>query len=239
MRKATFFYLLRRGLLGAGGFVRDGLVMAASKFKLSGITHPAQGSAEFDGASDYITFPTLFPVDEISVSYWVNRGSVTGATNNHMFFQGTGYAGNGFYTEFNSLGQFQVIVGSTIIPSTTQNTGTNQWDYVSLTYDGTNIKVYVNGSLENTQAVTITTPTTYSQFGRYTNSSNYYEGNLANVAIWNRALSSDEINSVMWKAAGSLTDSEKNGLQAWYSLDNIDGTNVPDSSGNGNDGTAN
>ena len=54
MRKATFFYLLRRGLLGAGGFVRDGLVMAASKFKLSGITHPAQGSAEFDGSSDYI-----------------------------------------------------------------------------------------------------------------------------------------------------------------------------------------
>ncbi len=51
--KGYFFYLLRRGLLGAGGFVRDGLVMAASKL-IIGITHPAQGSAEFDGSSDYI-----------------------------------------------------------------------------------------------------------------------------------------------------------------------------------------
>jgi hypothetical protein len=34
------------------------------------------------------------------------------------------------------------------------------------------------------------------------------DGNLANVAIWNRALTSDEINSVMWKGYDSLT-SEK------------------------------
>lgn len=45
--------------------------------------------------------------------------------------------------------------------------------------------------------------------------------NLANVAIWNRALSSDEINSVMWKSYEGLSGTESNGLQAWYSLDDI------------------
>ena len=50
---------------------------------------------------------------------------------------------------------------------------------------------------------------------------NYFEDNLANVAIWNRALSSDEINSVMWKPVQALTATESNGLQAWYSLDDI------------------
>jgi hypothetical protein len=66
----------------------------------------------------------------------------------------------------------------------------------------------------------------------------YWDGNLANVAIWNRALTSDEINSVMWKGYDSLTASEqKVGLQAWYALDNITGTDVPDSTGNYN-GTA-
>ena len=49
----------------------------------------------------------------------------------------------------------------------------------------------------------------------------YMNGNLANVAIWNRALSSDEINAVMWKGYQSLTDNEKSGLQAWYSLDDV------------------
>ena len=49
----------------------------------------------------------------------------------------------------------------------------------------------------------------------------YWPGNLANVAIWNRALSSDEINSVMWKGYDALEASEKNGLQAWYSLDDV------------------
>ena len=67
----------------------------------------------------------------------------------------------------------------------------------------------------------------------------YWNGNLANVAIWNRALSSDEINSVMWKSYEALSGAESNGLQAWYSLDDISGTSVPDSSGNGNTGTAN
>ena len=44
---------------------------------------------------------------------------------------------------------------------------------------------------------------------------------FSNVAFWNRALSSDEINSVMWKSYEGLNDSEENGLQAWYSLDDI------------------
>jgi hypothetical protein len=48
------------------------------------------------------------------------------------------------------------------------------------------------------------------------------DGNLANVAIWNRALTSDEINSVMWKQYEEISTSERNGLQAWYSLDSVD-----------------
>ena len=48
-----------------------------------------------------------------------------------------------------------------------------------------------------------------------------FEGNIANFAAWNRALSSDEINSVMWKSYDGLTPSETNGLQAWYSLDDV------------------
>ena len=59
-------------------------------------------------------------------------------------------------------------------------------------------------------------------------------GDLANVAIWNRALHPDEINAIMWKSYGDLNAVDKNGLQAWYALDDINGTTVPDSTGNHN-----
>ena len=68
--------------------------------------------------------------------------------------------------------------------------------------------------------------------------SEYFSGNLANVAIWNRALTSDEINSVMNKSYDDLNASETKGLVSWYALDDISGTTVPDSHGNYN-GTAN
>ena len=42
----------------------------------------------------------------------------------------------------------------------------------------------------------------------------------------------------MWKSYGDLNAVDKNGLQAWYALDNITGTTVPDSTGT-NNGTAN
>jgi hypothetical protein len=249
MRKATFFYLLRRGLLGAGGFVRDGLVMAASKFKLSGITHPAQGSAEFDGASDIINIePAPIGAESaITISGWlytsnalsgfkgiVSKGSPNGYEDFIVFGGNSGKLG--FFLSTNS--------GDSANIYSTSNVNGSVWKHFACQWDSfsNKMKIYIDGSLETASTRTgdnVSNDDDLLSLGAYSDNSQHLDCNLANVAIWNRALSSDEINSVMWKAAGSLTDSEKNGLQAWYSLDNIDGTNVPDSSGNGNDGTAN
>ena len=53
MKQSQFYYLLRRGLFNAGSaIIKNGLVMF-NKFTTAGISHPAQGSAEFNGTSDY------------------------------------------------------------------------------------------------------------------------------------------------------------------------------------------
>jgi len=121
------------------------------------------------------------------------------------------------------------------------NSYAEEWVYIVGTYDSTTQKLYINGSLDQSGAISKTiNVTTDARIGakNYIDDPTNFDGNLANVAIWNRALNSDEINSIMWKSYSELDVVQKNGLQAWYALDDITGTTVPDSTGT-NNGTAN
>ena len=238
MRKAQFFYLLRRGLLSAGlNFIKEGLVMA-SKFTTQGLSFPAQGSAEFNGSSDYIdlddNFENIIATGKSgSVCAWVYTNTTTPR---QVWFEHYSDSSNRLVLWFdetnNSLNFYPNKLTSSF------GISANRWYFVSATWDGSNSSWYVDGSLVSTQSYTpFNTDTTF--LGKTITNTQWWNGNLANVAIWNRALSSDEINSVMWKSYEALTSAESNGLQAWYSLDDISGTSVPDSSGNGNTGTAN
>ena len=228
MKQSQFYYLLRRGLFSAGSaIIKNGLVMF-NKFTTAGLNFPAQGSAEFDGSSDYVKS------DSLPLSDW----------NNFTYSAWT-------YTETNAANQIVLSFGNSsnttpisLLESRTDNTyrvyhrddaaadvvadsnalTLNEWYYITATKEGNTLKIFVDGSQQGSQTDS-TGSVTLNTFnvGRLerTTASNYFDGNLANVAIWNRALSSDEINSVMWKSYEGLTDSEENGLQAWYSLDDI------------------
>jgi len=231
MRKAQFFYLLRRGLLSGGlNFITEGLVMA-SKFITQGLSFPAQGSAEFDGASDYIQLEPspIGAVSAFTISGWINTTQDFSTQFKGVYSKGAGgfedvviFGGNtnklGFYFH-TDLGNSGNLYSTTII-----NDG--NWHFFAYQWDGTTdaVKLYVNGSLETTSTrtgSTLNNSFANATIGAYSDIDNYFNGNLANVAIWNRALSSDEINSVMWKSYDGLTPSETSGLQAWYSLDDI------------------
>jgi hypothetical protein len=51
-------------------YVRQGLIMA-NTFKPEGLTHPAQGSAEFNGTSDYIQLNDPFSYTNHTIAAWV------------------------------------------------------------------------------------------------------------------------------------------------------------------------
>ena len=231
MRKATFFYLLRRGLLGAGGFVRDGLVMAASKFKLSGLTHPSSGSAEFDGSSDYILIKedgkgSAFDTQEFTIGAW----AYVKGTNDEVIwsYDFTSHGAPPYYAQHLRFSGGTTLYffwnnGSTYRDiNKTSAVSANEWNYVTATYKSGEQKLYVNGSevASSTRTQTITYYNQEVWIGK-ANFGGEFDGNMANVAFWNRALSSDEINSVMWKGYDALEASEKSGLQAWYSLDDV------------------
>lgn len=237
MKQSQFYYLLRRGLFSAGSaIIKNGLVMF-NKFTTVGISHPAQGSAEFNGTSDYVQLPDPFNHTNHTIAAWVYANDTSG---NKFIFDNRDALYDGVLLRASSTETIQYYINNGSGVATT-STFADEWVFITATYDGTTAKIYANGSLEGSESISTTISVTSDALIGISNTAvgNHFNGNLANVAIWNRALSSDEINSVMWKDHQALTSAESNGLQAWYSLDDISGTSVPDSSGNGNTGTAN
>ena len=204
-----------------------------NKFTTAGLNFPAQGSAEFDGASDYIDTnltSSEFPSNAFTFSTWANTNvnnsfkSILGADTGISSLFGS------FYFQISNSGYWRLNLtnsaGSQFIAQDSVQSETNKWYYVTGVFDGSSVKIYKDGSLIATTAFSgvLAPPNTNTLIGAayfQDNIVDFWDGNLANVAIWNRALSSDEINSVMWKPVQALTATESNGLQAWYSLDDI------------------
>ena len=196
----------------------------ASKFTTQGLSFPAQGSAEFNGTSDYINIDNDITItDDGTISFWVYWKSGTSTIVSEM-----PYSANTTYFVVGSSGEIQLLYTgrgsvSDKFSTTTGVVSSNKWTHISLSVDDYSPQFYVDGS-----AVTTTQTGTYASGESIVvntmgmvNNIYWMNGNLANVAIWNRALSSDEINSVMWKSYEALSGAESNGLKAWYSLDDI------------------
>lgn len=211
-------------------YVKDGLVMANRFLTPPKLTFPVDASAEFNGTSDYIDLGT--DLDEslngdFTISAWVNS-DVTGSQFllNSITTAGTKIA---FGSRFSDLGFYIGIDnGSTYWAYNNQVLSANEWYHISATWDDSANawKMYLDGSekqtLQTSGIAGFGSGSGYVVLGKRNGSNDQYlNGNLANVAIWNRALSSDEINSVMWKSYEGLEGAESNGLQAWYSLDDI------------------
>ena len=216
-------------VLSKGGslltYVKEGLVMANRFLSPPKLSFPANASAEFDGASDYIKTASLPLSDWTNFTYsaWVyfdtasyqnilGFGNLSNATPVSLIELQSNYKINFFHRD-DSAANVGVLSNAINL---------NQWYFLTATKEGSSFKLYIDGSIVNTGSGSTSTPTLNTfNIGRLERSfvSNYVDGNLANVAIWNRALSSDEINSVMWKSYTLLNTSEKEGLQAWYSLE--------------------
>jgi hypothetical protein len=149
------------------------------------------GSIVFDGVNDFtiVTLPLTTSYNTFSYGAWIY------ATNT-----------SGFRTiidQDNDDWSFMVSNGILISYDPSFSTGytinTNQWYYVSMTHiDGGPLLFYVNGSLVYTSPNNSTNHTT-SRFGigagvsGPTSADEFWSGNIAQVSIYNRALSASEV----------------------------------------------
>ncbi len=141
------------------------------------------------GGSGFPTFTTGF-----SISFWIKTNWATdnckwlSCTDGTYGLQGFYYTGGGVSLELRD-GTNNVEFGlSTAI-------GDNAWHHIVFTFDGTNINGYVDGSnaLTNTWAHTLAFTNVQEldfMFSGY--DTQWVQGNLDMVGLWNRALTSDE-----------------------------------------------
>jgi hypothetical protein len=109
------------------------------------------------------------------------------------------------YALFSSRSSDNKPVGSVRVGTTTVNAiGTSQlpvntWTHLAVTYDGSSVRVYMNGVLVRTksQSGTISTSTGVLRIGGNSISAQYFSGVIDEVRIYNRALNQTEIQSDM------------------------------------------
>ncbi len=91
-----------------------------------------------------------------------------------------------------NIGGYQEIFSSTRLP-------TNTWSHVAATWDGTTLRLYVNGVQVASRAVAGTLLTTSNplRIGGNANWGEYFAGTIDEVRVYNRALSAAEIQSDM------------------------------------------
>jgi hypothetical protein len=190
---------------------------------------------KFDGVNDEINCGTdeKFNIrDKITMSAWVNLDSYTagGVHTDRGVIMIKPYA---YYMTITSatgkLASYFYGVDPNHRDSNAQ-VPLNEWTHVSLTYDGTAIKYYINGVLDKTYADTGTIDERLaSQFsiGReiYNDYGRAIDGKISDVRLYNRALSDDEIMQLYNK------ENVTAGLVAHYPLSEGAGETVYDARG--------
>ncbi len=118
----------------------------------------------------------------------------------------------------------------------------NQWSYVALVSNGTDVKIYVNGEesvYPSSLSSQMISKIDLGRFGRGYTSSRYTNLEMDEVSIWNRALGIDEIRKWRHLIKTNTSDPIFSGLVAYYQFNETSGNISPNKTANINFATYN
>jgi hypothetical protein len=156
----------------------------------------------FDGDNDRIEIgprPELWQTGENTISLWTYP---EGIRRSHLFS-----------TESNDEGTYSIIIENTAgilkffaeddLIETTQIIPDNTWTHITISFDGTNAKIYINGDYKETLDYSAGfdsiswEPNNPIFFGaRHDGTEQEFEGYIDEVGVWNKVLTSQEITTL-------------------------------------------
>jgi len=151
------------------------------------------GSIVFDGVDDYSPIGTSgFPFGSSAgtLSGWARTNTISGSYS-WIVSYGKGSPRQSRFIGINGaiylFGGYGNDINASGVPL-------NTWFNMVGVYDGTNASMYINGTLvSGPTARSWDTVANNAQIGRQTNGGEYWNGNIAQVSIYNRALTASEI----------------------------------------------
>ena len=188
----------------------------------------------FDGVDDYVKVSSLpATYEEVTVSSWVKYGANPDSFNGMIFWKGD------FELNLYSRGvtadyiRFAANGVQSTIPLSHPSLDWSEWIHLLGTYDGSIIKIYLNGTLidDNFGTGIVDTSGLVPGIGGRASGDLAWNGQISDVRIYNRALSAEEVEQ-LYKGYDM-----RNGLVGHWPLNEGQGTTAYDRSGNGNDGT--
>jgi chitodextrinase len=170
------------------------------------------GALTFDGVDDWVTVADSSSLDltkGMTIEAWVNPTALTGRWRTVAVKEQPGQLDYALYAHTNSEGpSAHVFVGGSdtylredsAIPAGT-------WTYLATTYDGSSIRLYVNGDRVQSRSArgSIATSTRPLRLGGNSVWDEFFKGSIDELRVYNRSLSSNAIRSDMRTAVGGGT----------------------------------
>jgi hypothetical protein len=230
--------------VGVGSYVQSGGQTLLQGGTIGALRPPDNTALSFSGTSQ-VQVPnsaSLNPTTQVTVEAWINTNSasttlqgiagtwndLTGNDRTYLLWIQSGKVA--FYVSHTGMDFPSVVSTTTIQP--------NQWYHVAGTFDGTTLRLYVNGVEEASlySPGPIATNTDPFNIGRVDGGGSiarFFSGQISNVGVFNVARTEAQIQSDMRQ---ELTGSEA-GLVGYWTLSST-GSGIVDKTANGNNGTA-
>jgi hypothetical protein len=188
---------------GLNGIV-NGATLTADRF---GNTNSAY---DFDGISNHITVldNNVFNMQSFTISSWVkNSPTASFIPARYILNKGCNTPSPSFRLYYENDGTLQQYVSDCWVPNRVYQNGpssNNLWTNIIYSYDGQNLKMYVDGVLFGTTnqsgSLTNNNNPMYIGCSNATNNcpqlSAFYAGKIDDIGIWNRALTDTEISKI-------------------------------------------
>ncbi len=200
------------------------------------VVEPTLHSLSLNGTTSYVSVPNSSSINisgPITVEAWIKLNSVTGNYQDILCREAWGQAGTGGGYEFaitstgkvrldlyQSHNQYTTVIGATTVT-------TNTWHHVAGVFDGSQMRVYLDGVLDGSLSTTNgpASGTSALNIGKSTYTTYYFGGLIDEVRLSAAALYSTNFTPGL--GPGSNT----------RALWKFDGQTTNDFSGNGNHGT--
>jgi hypothetical protein len=161
----------------------------------------------FDGSNDYVRVadsPALDLTSAGTLGTWIYSQGTSSSSGIMHKGESSAYKDEAYSLQFVSSGGSRKVrltvrdaSGKVTTLDSAQTIKTNSWYHIAASWDSSGMKIYINGALSasNNKAVTAASTAGPLFIGSQLSNKNFYKGVIDEAALYDRALSADEIAS--------------------------------------------